>query len=201
VKNPTNGQQTTILDANDDLLAQAAVQGQTFFAASGDYGARESVDFLPTAGSPSFNPVLSVEDPAVQRYLTATGGTTLPGTQIYSGAPLPTGVTVTINIQQEQAWGWDYLAPLCAALGLAPDCEYPIGSSGGVSVYVQRPFYQWFVPGVVASVPGQNLYQLTPPPPELIAALPAFFPGRNVPERVIRWDPDHAEADQDVASS
>lgn len=192
ITDPATGQQTDIIQANDDLLAQAALQGQTWFASSGDYGAYDSANSLPlgpSAGQPySFNPVLSVDDPAMQRYITAAGGTTLAGTQSYS---LPSGATLNITVQQEQAWGWDYLQPLCNAFGQnAIECgTYPIGSGGGVSIYIPRPFYQWFTPGMVNSVPGQVLYQLTPAPAQELYALPAGFPGRNVPDISTNADP------------
>ncbi|HTC14403.1 MAG TPA: S53 family peptidase [Steroidobacteraceae bacterium] len=191
VTNPVTGQQSTILQAYDDLLAQGALQGQTFFVASGDAGAYGSVAALPTAPSPgqpySFNPVLSVEDPAVQRFVTATGGTTLPGQQVYA---TPSGGTITINIAQEQAWNWEYLAPLCEqVLGGPANCLFPEGTGGGVSLYVARPFYQWFTPNMKNSPPGQVLTQLTPAPAQVIAKLPAGYPGRNVPDISTNGDP------------
>jgi kumamolisin len=191
VNNPVTGQQSTILQAYDDLLAQAAVQGQTLFVASGDAGAYASVGALPTQpsqGQPySYNPVVSVEDPAVQRYITATGGTTLPGTQVYS---TPKGGTITINIAQEQAWNWEYLAPLCEqVLGGPANCLFPEGTGGGVSIYVHRPFYQAFTPNMANTPGGQTLYQLTPAPKQKIAALPAGFAGRNVPDISTNGDP------------
>ncbi len=191
VTNPVTGQMTTILAAFHDVFAQAALQGQSLFTSSADYGAYDSVNALPTAPSPgqpySFNPVLSVDSPASDPLITAAGGTTLPGTQVYTISPTQ---TLTINIPHEQAWGWDYLAPLCIeALGGPADCLFPIGTGGGVSVYFQRPFYQWSTPGMANSVGGQVLYQLTPPPPELIAALPAGFFGRNVPDISTNGDP------------
>jgi len=192
VTNPANGETSTIVAANNDLLAQAALQGQTWFAASGDYGAYDSVNSLPLLPSPgepySYNAVLSVDDPGMQRYMTAGGGTTLPGEQVYTG---PTGAAIVINVAQEQAWGWDYLAPLCNAFGQnAIACgTYPIGSGGGVSIYVHRPFYQWFVPGMADTVRGQALSQLTPAPAELLYPLPARFSGRNVPDIATNADP------------
>lgn len=192
VTNPANGEQTTIVEANDDLLAQAALQGQTWFAASGDYGAYDSVNSLPLTPSPgqpfSYNAILSVDDPGMQRYMTAAGGTTLPGPQVYSG---PTGAPIVINVAHEQAWGWDYLAPLCNAFGQnAVECgTYPIGSGGGVSIYVPRPFYQWSLPGMADTVRGQALSQLTPRPSQLLYRLPAHFPGRNVPDLSTNADP------------
>jgi kumamolisin len=192
VTNPANGEQTTIVEANDDLLAQAALQGQTWFAASGDYGAYDSVNSLPLApsqGQPfSYNAVLSVDDPGMQRYMTAAGGTTLPGPQVYTG---PTGAPIVINVAHEQAWGWDYLAPLCDAFGQnAIECgTYPIGSGGGVSIYVPRPFYQQSVSGMEDTVRGQAFKQLTPSPVELLYRLPSRFPGRNVPDLSTNADP------------
>jgi kumamolisin len=190
VTNPTNGQQSTIFQALSDLFTQAAIQGQSMFASAGDYGAYDELNSLPTAPSPgqpySYNGILSVDDPAVQQYVTAAGGTTLPGTQVYT---LSSGATITINIPTEQAWNWEYLAPLCIeAFGAPANCEFPIGTGGGVSYLVDRPFYQWFVPNMANTVPGQVLYQLTPTVQELYGE-PGHFPGRNVPDISTNADP------------
>jgi len=189
VTDPTTGEMTTILKAQHDVFAQAALQGQSLFASSGDYGAYDSVNALPTApstGQPySFNPVLSVDSPASDPYITGAGATTLPGEQLFA---VPGG-TLTITIPHEQAWGWDYLAPYCVAFGAPADCEFPAGTGGGVSIYFPRPFYQLFTPDMANSAPGQALYQLTPAPPELIAALPAGYFGRNVPDFATNGDP------------
>jgi kumamolisin len=194
VTNPVTGQQTTILAAYHDTLIQAAIQGQSLFCSTGDYGAYDSVNSLPTAPSPgqpfSFNPVLSIDSPASDPFITATGATTLAGTQTYSGPPLPAGDTITIDIPREQAWSWDYLAPFCIAAFNAPgNCQFPLGSGGGVSLYFRRPFYQYFVRGMADSVGGQVLFQETPAPPQLIAKVPADFPGRNVPDISANGDP------------
>jgi kumamolisin len=191
VTDPVTGQMTTILAAQHDVFAQAALQGQSLFCSSGDYGAYDSVNALPTAPSPgqpySFNPVLSVDSPASDSLITAAGATTLPGTQVYA---ISATQTVTIKIPHEQAWGWDYLGPLCVALfGAPPNCEFPIGTGGGVSIYFPRPSYQSFTPGMRNSAGGQALYELTPPPKQLIAALPAGFFGRNVPDLSTNGDP------------
>jgi kumamolisin len=190
VNDPTNGQQTSIVQAVDDLLAQAASQGQSFFASTGDYGAYDadnSLPIVPSSNQPySYNSVLSVDDPAMQRYITAAGGTTLPGKQIYPG---PNGTTITINVPSERAWSWDYLAPLCGGQDPIECGTFPIGGGGGVSIYVERPFYQWFVPGMVSTVRDQALYQLTPAPAEELYALPAGFPGRNLPDISTNADP------------
>jgi kumamolisin len=192
VTDPVTGNQTSILQAYDDMLAQAALQGQTWFAAQGDAGAYDSDDSLPIVPSPgmpdTFNPVLSVDSPGAQRYMTSSGGTTLPGTQLYTG---PTGGTISITVKEEQAWGWDYLAPLCNAFGQDPIAcgTYSVGGGGGVSLYTERPFYQWFTPGMVDTVRRQTLFQLTPAPAQLLYRLPAGFPGRNVPDISTNADP------------
>ncbi len=194
VTNPNNGEQTSILLALDDLLGQAALQGQSVFASAGDYGAYDSANSLPFPGEgfppPTFNPVLSVDDPASQRYITAAGATTLPGTQTFvnsSGVPI-----YSVDIAQEQAWGWDYLNGFCASIGFDPvACGiYPIGSGGGVSLYFERPFYQWFTFGMANTPSGQTLFQLTPPPATELVHLKAGFPGRNVPDLSFNGDPD-----------
>jgi kumamolisin len=189
VTNPANGQQSTIYQALSDLFTQAAIQGQSMFASAGDYGAYDELNSLPSAPSPgqpySYNGVLSVDDPAMQRYVTAAGGTTLPGTQLYSNG---SGGTISINVPTEQAWSWEYLAPLCTAAGLPGNCNFPIGTGGGVSFMVQRPFYQYFVPNMANTVPGQTLEQLTPTF-ETLYGQPANFPGRNIPDISSNADP------------
>jgi kumamolisin len=189
VTNPANGQQSTIYQALSDLFTQAAIQGQSMFASTGDYGAYDELNSLPSApstGQPySYNGVLSVDDPAMQRYVTAAGGTTLPGTQLYSNG---NGGTISINVATEQAWSWEYLAPLCVAAGLPGNCNFPVGGGGGVSYVVQRPFYQDFVPNMANTVPGQTLEQLTPTFESLFGQ-PAHFPGRNIPDISSNADP------------
>jgi kumamolisin len=192
VTDPVTGHQTSILQAYDDMLAQAALQGQSWFAAQGDAGAYDEDRALPIEPSPgqpdSFNFVLSVDSPGAQRYMTSAGGTTVPGTQLYTG---PTGGTISITVKQEQAWGWDYLAPLCNAFGQDPIAcgTFSVGTGGGVSLYTQRPFYQWITPGMADTVGGQTLFQLTPTPAVKLYRLPAGVPGRNVPDISTNADP------------
>jgi len=57
----------------DSIFQQAAIQGQTVFAAAGDDG---SDDCGAHASSPT-GPVLSVDDPASQPYVVGVGGTTM----------------------------------------------------------------------------------------------------------------------------
>lgn len=190
VTDPVTGHQTSILQAYDDMLAQAALQGQSWFAAQGDAGGYDVYGELPVAPSPgqpdSFNYVVSVDSPGAQRYMTSSGGTTLPGRQVYTN---PSGGTISINVRQEQAWGWDYLEPLCAGEDPVTCGIFPGGGGGGVSLYTQRPFYQWITPGMVDTVGHQTLFQLTPAPAQKLYHLPAGVPGRNVPDISTNADP------------
>jgi subtilase family serine protease len=182
VTDPTNGRQTTPLQAEDDVLIQAALQGQSMYAASGDCGALDAYeDFTP----PEFSLVLAVDDPSSQRFMTSAGGTTLPGKQKFGGG-------LKVNIAQEQAWGWDYLIPICAAQGFDPvSCGiFPGGGGGGISIIHPRPFYQLGIVGMANSLKGQSLVDLTQHPPQVLADLPAHYAGRNVPDISLNADPD-----------
>jgi Pro-kumamolisin, activation domain/Putative Ig domain len=54
-----------------EFFQEAAVQGQTIFAASGDHGVKDCVSGTQSSGA-------SVDDPASQPYVTGVGGTSLP---------------------------------------------------------------------------------------------------------------------------
>jgi kumamolisin len=192
VTDPVTRRNSTYLRALNDVLTQAALQGQSFFCAAGDAGAYDAND--PALGLfvlPQYNKVLSVDDPAAQTYITAAGGTTLPGPQEFG---LPNGSTVTIDIATEQAWGWDYLTPLCTQLGLDPvSCgTFPAGGGGGVSSYVPIPWYQQFVSGMSRTPYGQTLTGASYPQYglQLPVALPGGYAGRNVPDLSVNADPD-----------
>jgi kumamolisin len=182
VVNPATGKKASPHQAEDDLFIQAALQGQSMYAASGDCGALDAYeDFTP----PKFSNVLAVDDPGSQRFMTSAGGTTLPGKQKFGGG-------LNVNIKQEQAWGWDYLIPICTAQGLDPvACEiFPGGGGGGISILTERPFYQEGIAGMRDSVKNQSLLNLKKDPPKDLADLPANFPGRNVPDISLNADPD-----------
>jgi subtilase family serine protease len=189
VTDPLTHRNTDFLVALNDLLIQAALQGQSVFAASGDSGAYDANDPVGSFPLPGFSQTISVDAPASQPLITAAGGTTLPGTQSFL---LNDGSTFSVTIPTERAWSWDYLTQLCSQLGFDPiSCGiFPAGDGGGVSVFFPRPFYQFFVPGVRNSEPGQALVDETQTPPQLIFKLPANFPGRNVPDISLNADPD-----------
>jgi kumamolisin len=194
VINPVTGQTATFLQALNDVLVQAALQGQSAFCAAGDAGAYDANDPASVFPYPYFSKTLSVDDPAAQQFITVGGGTTLPGTQSYL---LPNGSTLSINVPTERAWAWDYLTPLCNALDLDPvSCGiFPVGGGGGVSSFVPVPLYQWFTPGITSTPPHQELVELISPPPypltglNLPVKLPSGYHGRNVPDISVNSDP------------
>ncbi len=171
------------LHALESVLLQGAVQGQTFFAASGDAGAYDASDVFQ---QPQYTPVLSVDFPASSRWIVAAGGTTLAGDQTFQFSD---GSLFTVHVPQERVWGWDYLIPLCSFIGLDPvSCGiFPAGGGGGVSAYVPLPFYQLLVP-TKTTEPNQQLIDTSTG--ELITTVPARFRGRNLPDVSANADPD-----------
>ncbi len=191
VVDPTTGQTASTFQALNDVLLQAAIEGQTFYCAAGDAGAYDANRFFPL---PYSTMALAVDAPAAQQFIAAAGGTTLPGPQVFS---LSSGGTYTVNVSHERAWAWDYLEPLCKTLGY-PDpvsCGiFSVGGGGGVSSYMPLPFYQQFTRGIVRTPRDQSLVDVsgTPLPPgfNLPVNLPGGFRGRNVPDISVNSDPD-----------
>ena len=174
------------LQALHEVLVLAALQGQTAFAAAGDCGAYDVFDEVAA----NFSTPLSVDNPASDTAIVAAGGTTLPGVQEFG---LPDGSTFSINVPTERVWGWDYLTPLCNALGLDPlgNCDiFPGGGGGGVSVFFPMPLYQFGIFGTQQSQPHQSFVDNSTSPPTVDFALPAHFFGRNVPDVSFNADPD-----------
>jgi kumamolisin len=174
------------LRALHEVLVVAALQGQTTFAAAGDCGAFDVFDEVPA----NFSTPLSVDNPASDSAIVAAGGTTLPGVQEFG---LPDGSIFSIDVPTERVWGWDYLIPLCNALGLDPlgNCDiYPGGGGGGVSVFFPMPFYQLGIFGTQRSQPNQSFVDNSTSPPTVDFDLPAHFFGRNVPDVSFNADPD-----------
>jgi kumamolisin len=174
----------TYVKAVHVLFVRAAIQGQTLFTAAGDDGAYENVIDCPS-GDLCNNP-LTVAYPASDTAITTGGGTTVPGLQEYCLNEACTSI-YDINIPHERVWGWDYLTGLCSALGLTPvTCGiFPGGGGGGVSVLFEEPFYQFFLRGTQLSQPGQS-WNVNG---ALVYALPAYYPGRNVPDVSFNADP------------
>lgn len=180
------GHSVQMLQALNNLFLQAAVQGQSFFAASGDDGAYDANEQFEV---PAFSKILAVDSPGVSPWLTSAGGTTLAGDQSFL---LSDGSIYTVNVPTERVWGWDYLTALCATLGYDPvSCGiFPGGGGGGVSSFVPMPFYQSWVAGTRTTEPGQSLVDNTTTPPTTLITLPAHYRGRNVPDVSLNADPD-----------
>jgi kumamolisin len=202
VTDPTTGRTVGTTQAVHELLLRASIQGEAAYAASADGGAYDANNDLGCEGpySPSqpysCSLTLSVDYPASDTYMTAAGGTTLPGLQEYCITAACTGSgLLKIDVPHERVWGWDYLEPLCEAEGVPNpiDCGiFSAGSGGGVSVAFGLPQYQFGIFGTQVSQPGQFFEAGSGFAGEgfgLQYALPAFYPGRNVPDVSFNADP------------
>jgi subtilase family serine protease len=190
VTDPGTGQPVDEIQAFHELFLRAAIQGQTLFASSGDSGAYDvNGDFGCNPESPLFtcNLTLSVDHPASDPAITAAGGTTLPGTQVFC---LDADCTklYQVKISSERVWGWDYLSGFCTAIGISDPIAcgiFPGGSGGGVSTLFARPDYQETMPGLRHSEQhvsfGFN--------GKVIFNLPGNYVGRNVPDISFNADP------------
>ena len=79
----------SVITAENYYSEEAAAQGQTIFAASGDNGA------VDCYGNPTNANTDSVNDPASQPFVTGVGGTTLSGDPVYSRAVWNTGTALS----------------------------------------------------------------------------------------------------------
>jgi kumamolisin len=174
------------LEAFHQLFMEAAAQGQSMFAASGDSGAYDTVRGLGAGtGIGEFTAPLTVDSPASDPYVTAAGGTTTPFSFAFGSAP-------TASISQESVWGWDYLQNYFDTyFGKGAVDLFSAGGGGGVSVYWRAPFYQWFTRGLRASERKQSLVYNDPQAgPTTLLQLPGRFFGRNVPDISLNADPE-----------
>jgi kumamolisin len=201
VTDPSTGNTVGVTQAVHELLVRAGIQGQSVYTAAGDSGAYEVNGDLGCYGpysatvAKSCSLVISVEYPASDPAITAGGGTTLPGKQEYC---LNTACTRTysIDIANQQAWGWDYLDGLCTAEGTPNPIAcgtYSTGGGGGVSIEFAVPSYQASLAGVQAS---QNLqvfqdgtYYVDNDGIPSSYTLPSAYAGRNVPDISLNADP------------
>jgi subtilase family serine protease len=174
------------LRAFHQIFLEAAVQGQSVFAASGDSGAYDTVRGLGHGDGPGeFNAPLTVDSPASDPFITAAGGTTTPFSYSFSGGPVD-------SIKRESVWGWDYLQHYFDTnFGPGLIDLFSVGGGGGVSVYWQTPFYQWFTHGIRRSEKKQALVFNDPNAgPTTLLKLPGHFSGRNVPDISLNADPE-----------
>lgn len=173
------------LQAFHQVFMEAAAQGQSIFAASGDSGAYDTVRGLGTGNTPgTYSHPLTVDAPASDPYMTAAGGTTLPFTYAFGAGP-------TQSIKSESVWGWDYLQSYFDTyIGQGVVNLFSVGGGGGVSVYWPQPFYQSFTRGVERSEPKQALVYYMVKGKDVLLKLPGRFKGRNVPDISLNADPE-----------
>ncbi|MBB3226748.1 subtilase family serine protease [Luteibacter sp. Sphag1AF] len=185
----SGGDYTGELVAFHQVFLEAAAQGISMFAATGDSGAYDTVRDL---GNTAFSAPLTVDAPAADPFITAAGGTTVPFTFSFSGGP-------TASIDQEQVWGWDYLQTYLDKVRPGVYDLFSVGGGGGVSVFWPTPLYQLFTPGIRKSEPGQSLVAQNPSQslegytqttPLTLLNLKANFAGRNVPDIAFNADPE-----------
>jgi subtilase family serine protease len=170
------------LRAYHQIFLEAAAQGQSMFAASGDSGAYDTVRALGTGDGPGeFSAPLTVDAPASDPYITAAGGTTVPVKFVNSAGD------VVLSIDQESVWGWDYLLPFVPSR----DAVFSVGGGGGVRVSWRQPLYQFFTSGMERSEKNQALVYNDPATgPYTYLKLPGNFRGRNLPDISLNADPE-----------
>jgi len=201
VTDPITGKTVSITQAVHEQLVRAAIQGQSVFTSQGDGGAYEAFHDLGCTGpySPSqvdsCSQTLTVSYPGTDPAITSAGGTTLPGTQDYCLNSACTPPYYVVDIPQQRVWGWDYLEGFCSAIGYdIYSCGiFPGGGGGGVSITFTQPVYQWGVWGTQLSQPNQVFQAASGFADDgipLYTKLPAFFPGRNVPDVSFNADPE-----------
>ncbi len=180
------------LQAFHDAFLEMALQGQTLYVASGDSGSFDTVRGCPaygtpTADAPVCNAPYSVDHPAADPLVTAAGGTTLPFSFTLNDG-------IVLSVAREQAWGWDYISNEAAAQGFASAISvadvFSVGGGGGVSSYWTQPWYQFRVPGVTLTKPGQLFEANFGTGPQLQQYLAPLFPGRNMPDLSTNADPE-----------
>jgi kumamolisin len=179
--NPNDTTDVGDLQAYHQIFMEAAAQGQSMFAASGDSGAYDTVRQLGTGTAPgTYSAPLTVDSPASDPYITAAGGTTVP-VQFRNRAG-----NVVLSIDKERVWGWDYLLPFVPSKAAV----FSVGGGGGVSVYWRKPLYQFFTSGIQRSEKQQSLVYNDSSGPFTYLNLPADFAGRNVPDISLNADPE-----------
>lgn len=180
--------------AFDEILLEAAAQGISVFATSGDAGA---YDLNRELTPPYYSPVLSVDYPGTSPFLTCAGGLTIANTQQFG--------SFTVTVTNDRPWGWNYLQGVISNLGFdyydGANGFFPVGAGGGVSFLEALPDYQTGIPCIKSTQPSQfvrtavdqNSGGIIYLDPLFIFGLPQFpdnFPGRNVPDISLNADPN-----------
>ena len=173
---------TDELRAFHQVFLEAAAQGISMFATSGDSGAYDTVRSLGGLPSDPVPPPLTADAPGSDPLITTAGGTTVPFSYSISGGP-------TATLTRESVWGWDYIASYFQTnFGVdITDQVFSVGGGGGVSVFWQLPRYQQFTGGIRRSEKNQTLLF---PPFGINYMLPGNYRGRNEPDVSLNADPE-----------
>jgi subtilase family serine protease len=137
---------TSDLNQSSALFEEAASQGQTLVAASGDTGSTACVYYTSSDGVTSAQQqALSVQFPASSPYVTAVGGTQMAAGTFTSGASSywasasnSNDISSLLSYVPEVAWNEGSASEGIAAGG------------GGASAYFPRPSWQTGVPGITS---------------------------------------------------
>ena len=159
---------TTNFQQLDAIASQAASQGQTFVASSGDQGSTSC--YGVTSLSTTQQTALSVNYPASSQYVTGVGGTGIDqsntaystsGSAYWTAKSSTDVITSALQYIPEVSWNDD------STTGCTDANNNPIGclssSGGGVSTfYTTKPAFQTGVPGIPndnkRDVPDISLY-------------------------------------------
>ena len=173
---------TDELRAFHQVFLEAAAQGISMFATSGDSGAYDTVRALGGSLTDPVPPPLTVDAPGSDPFITTAGGTTVPFSYSFSGGP-------TASLSKESVWGWDYIARYFETnFGVdITDEVFSSGGGGGVSVFWPVPRYQQFTAGIRKSEKNQTFFF---PPFDINYTLPANYRGRNEPDVSLNADPE-----------
>jgi kumamolisin len=173
---------TAELRAFHQVFLEAAAQGISLFATSGDSGAYDTVRGLGGLLTDPVPPPLTADAPGSDPFITTAGGTTVPFSYSFSGGP-------TASIARERVWGWDYISSYFQSnFGVdISDQVFSVGGGGGVSVFWPVPRYQQFTAGIRRSEKHQTLLF---PPFDINYTLPASYRGRNEPDVSLNADPE-----------
>jgi subtilase family serine protease len=173
---------TSELRAFHQVFLEAAAQGISMFATSGDSGAYDTVRSLGGLLTDPVPPPLTADAPGSDPFITTAGGTTVPFSYSFSGGP-------TASLTKESVWGWDYISNYFQTnFGVdITDQVFSVGGGGGVSVFWPVPRYQQFTSGIQKSEKDQTLLF---PQFGINYTLPKNYHGRNEPDVSLNADPE-----------
>ena len=187
-----------VIPATHQALMELAAQGITVLTSAGDEGAYDINNNQGYYAYPGCTETLSVEYPASDTLILASGGITLAGTQTFVDA---NGNTIgSVTVPKDRAWAWDYLQNFFETSPLFGEAFYyanlfPVGGGGGVSVEFDLPYYQKHLHGTQLTAPNQSLICQSSTGPQDLIDLPDAYAGRNVPDISLNADPDTGYAE------